>query len=38
MRKTFSENLYHEMSNDDKIYFILGDVGFGFFDKLKKDF
>lgn len=38
MRKTFSENLYHEMSHDDKIYFILGDVGFGFFDKLKKDF
>ena len=38
MRKAFSNDLYLEMSKDKKIYFILGDVGFGFFDKLKKDF
>ena len=38
MRKAFSDDLYLEMSKDKKIYFILGDVGFGFFDKLKKDF
>ena len=38
MRKTFSDDLYLAMSKDKKIFFILGDVGFGFFDKLKKDF
>ena len=38
MRREFADQLFKLMSDDEKIYFIIGDVGFGFFDKLKKLF
>ena len=38
MRREFADQLFQLMSNDEKIYFIIGDVGFGFFDNLKKNF
>ncbi len=38
MRREFADQLFQLMSNDEKIYFIIGDVGFGFFDNLKKTF
>ena len=38
MRREFADQLFKLMSDDEKIYFIIGDVGFGFFDKLKKTF
>ena len=33
MRKTFSEQLYSEMKSNQDIFLIVGDVGYGVFDK-----
>ena len=38
MRKTFSEQLYSEMKSNQDIFLIVGDVGYGVFDKFKEDF
>ena len=38
MRREFADQLFKLMSDDEKIYFIIGDVGFGFFDKLINTF
>ena len=38
MRKTFSEQLYIEMKANQDIFLIVGDVGYGVFDKFKEDF
>ena len=38
MRELFSELLYKEMNSNSKITVLLGDVGYGVFDKLKTDF
>jgi transketolase len=34
MRKTFSELLMKQMSEDDRIYLITADLGYGFLDKI----
>ncbi len=36
MRSTFADQLFEAMDQDEKIYAIVGDVGFGVFDKIKK--
>ena len=36
MRKRFIELLDSEMSKNEKIFVIIGDVGFGFFDDIIK--
>lgn len=38
MRSEFAKQLNIEMQNDEKIYFILGDVGYGYFDDLIESF
>lgn len=38
MRKTFAEELYKQMSENRNIVVLLGDLGFGMFDKIRKDY
>lgn len=38
MRRTFSDLLYRAMEKDDRIFLLVGDLGFGMFDKIKGDF
>ena len=38
MRKRFIELLDSEMSKNEKIFVIIGDVGFGFFDDIIKKY
>ena len=38
MRKTFAEELYKHMQKDDRIWLVVGDLGFGIFDKIRDDF
>ena len=38
MRKRFASLLYNEMNKNDKIVLITGDLGFGLFDEIRKDF
>lgn len=36
MRNAFTDQLFNAMAQDDKIYAIVGDVGYGVFDKIKE--
>lgn len=38
MRKHFASLLHNEMNKNDKIVLITGDLGFGLFDEIRKDF
>lgn len=38
MRKQFVNWLYDEMVKNDKIYLLTGDLGYGLFDNIRKDF
>ena len=38
MRKSFAKLLYREMSRNDKIYLITGDLGYGLWDDIRRDF
>ena len=38
MRKEFFEALYNEMRDNNKIFFVTGDLGYGLADKIKQDF
>lgn len=38
MRKEFASELYNHMKEDDRIWFIVGDLGYGIFDKIRDDF
>jgi transketolase len=38
MRKTFAKELYKIMKRNKKIYFLVGDLGAGIFDEIKKNF
>lgn len=38
MRKKFSELLYNEMSENNKIVLLTGDLGYGLWDKIKLDY
>jgi len=38
MRKSFAKLLYREMSRNDKIYLITGDLGYGLWDDMRRDF
>ena len=38
MRKSFAKLLYQEMSQNDKIHLITGDLGYGLWDDIRKDF
>lgn len=38
MRKTFAEELRKQMFLNERIYLLVGDVGFGIFDEIRKDF
>ena len=38
MRKAFANELYKLMKENEDIYLVLGDLGYGWFDKHKKDF
>jgi transketolase len=38
MRKKFSELLYKEMSKNNKIILLTGDLGYGLWDKIKLDY
>ena len=38
MRKQFSQLLETEMEKNDDIYVVLGDVGYGVFDKLREKY
>ena len=38
MRKEFAEFLHGEMSSNEKIVFITGDLGYGLWDKIKIDY
>lgn len=38
MRKYFAELLYNAMQSNDRIFLIVGDLGYGLFDKIRKDF
>lgn len=38
MKQQFAEKLYELMSNNDKIIVLTADLGFGLFDKIRKDF
>lgn len=38
MRKYFAELLYIAMQSNDRIFLIVGDLGYGLFDKIRKDF
>ena len=36
MRREFADELFKIMSKDENVYLIVGDVGYGLFDKLKE--
>ena len=38
MRREFADELFKIMSKDENVYLIVGDVGYGLFDKLKEEF
>jgi transketolase len=38
MRKKFATELYNLMFTDNNIFLIVGDLGYGLFDKIKKEF
>jgi transketolase len=38
MRKQFAEYLHHEMAQDERIYLLTGDLGYGLWDKIKIDY
>ena len=38
VRKQFIESLHNQMAMDEKIVLILGDLGYGHFDKIRIDF
>src|SRR3990167_5924344 len=38
MRGWFAYELYHKMLENDKIWLIVGDLGYGMFDKIREDF
>tara|TARA_B100000902_G_C26865648_1_gene695175 strand:+ start:45 stop:515 length:471 start_codon:yes stop_codon:yes gene_type:complete len=38
MRNTFADLLFEEMQNNNDIYVIVGDVGYGVFDKIKETY
>ena len=38
MRKSFAKELYKQMEGNKNIWLIVGDVGFGIFDKIREDF
>lgn len=38
MRKTFGEELYRQMKENDNIYLLVGDLGWGLFDRIREDF
>src|ERR1035437_1411880 len=38
VRRKFAELLYEEMKINDKIFVLVGDLGYGMFDKIKQDF
>lgn len=38
MRNTFAKLLLEEMRQDDRIYLLFADVGFGVFDEIRKEF
>jgi transketolase len=38
MRGWFAYELYKQMSKDDKIWLIVGDLGYGMFDYIRRDF
>lgn len=38
MRREFAKELHKQMSFNENIYVLVGDVGFGMFDKIKADF
>jgi transketolase len=38
MRKSFAATLHEKMKTDDRIFLIVGDLGFGLFNEIRKDF
>lgn len=38
MRNEFAKQLYKLMQENDKVFFITGDLGYGLFDDIKRDF
>lgn len=38
MRRTFSAELHKQMGLNPKIYVLLGDLGYGMFDKIREDY
>jgi len=38
MRKTFAEELYKHMEQDERIWLLTGDLGYGMFDKIREKF
>ena len=38
VRKTFVKLLHQEMKKNDKIVLVLGDLGYGHFDKIRQEF
>lgn len=38
MKHAFADELYKQMKENDKVWLLCGDVGFGVLDKIKKDF
>jgi transketolase len=38
MRKQFAEYLHHEMAQDERIYLLTGDLGYGLWDRIKIDY
>lgn len=38
MRKLFAATLHEKMKTDDRVFLIVGDLGFGLFDNIREDF
>jgi len=38
MRKQFAEYLHHEMAQEERIYLLTGDLGYGLWDRIKIDY
>lgn len=38
MRKSFATTLHEKMKTDDRIFLVVGDLGFGLFTEIRKDF
>lgn len=38
MRKYFAELLYSAIQSDQRVWLVVGDLGYGLFDKIRKDF